>query len=117
MNTPGDFNSETGKAANKKSRESARRNKAWREYVRILGKEQISIAMPDGSTNRTTWDGAIIVKAYNQAIHGDDKARQFIGKLNGQLDDTQKIDMRVKSDKQLSPEEAAEFIAELNKRI
>lgn len=114
----GQFTRETAKEMQKKSREAAIRNRKWREYVKALGKQQIEIGMPDGTKQKTTWDGAIVVSAYRLAIAGDDKSRKFIGMLNGQLEEpTLKIEAKVKSEPDMTPEEAANFIAELEKRI
>jgi hypothetical protein len=114
----GQITRETAKEMQKKSREAAVRNRKWREYVKALGKMEITMQMPDGSKQKTTWDGAVVVSAYRLAIAGDDKARKFIGMLNGQLDEpTLKVEAKVKHERDMSPEEAADFIAQLKQRI
>ena len=114
----GQFTKDTAKEAQKKSRVAAVRNRKWREYVKALGKLEITLTMPDGSKQKTTWDGAIVVSAYRLAIAGDDKSRKFIGMLNGQLEEpTVKVEAKVKHEAEMTPKEAAEFIAELEKRI
>lgn len=86
--------------------------------MKALGKMQITMQMPDGTKEQTTWDGAIVVSAYRLAIAGDDKARKFIGLLNGQLDEpTLKIEAKVRKEPDLTPEEAADFIARLKEQI
>lgn len=114
----GQFTRETAKEMQKKSREAAIRNRKWRDIVKTLGKMQIKVAMPDRSEMKTTWDGAVVIAAYRAAMMGDDKARKFIGMLNGQLEEpTVKVEAHVKHEEDMSPEEAAEFIKKLQERI
>ena len=114
------FNSKTAKEANKKSRESARRNRSLREWAKFYGKQHISLPMPEGGKEDATWDGAIVVGLYRKAMSGDTSAAKLLADLTGQTP-AQNVnitaDAKVKHEAELSPKEAAEFIAELDKHI
>lgn len=116
------FTSETAKAANKKSRESARRNKTLRDWAKFYGKMAIKIENAEGDEETTTWDGAVVVSMYKAAWGGDTKAAKLLTEITGQLAEQTvnvkaQVDAHVKAEKELTAEEAAEFIAELSKRM
>lgn len=114
------FTSETAKAANKKSRESARRNRSMREWAKFYGKQQISLKMPDGGEEKATWDGAVIIGLYRKAMTGDAQAAKLIADYTGQtpaMEANVNVKGNLKREPDLTPQEAAEFIAELSKRI
>lgn len=116
------FTSETAKAANKKSRESARRNRSMKEWAKFYGAQHIKLPMPDKTEIDATWDGAVVVGLYRSAMAGNAKAAKFLAELSGQAPAQQieanvNLKGKVKTEKDLSPEEAARFVAELNKHI
>lgn len=116
------FTSETAKEANRKSREAARKNRSLREWAKFYGRQKISVHMPDGSKEDATWDGAVIVGLFRRAIAGDPQAAKLLADYQGQTP-AQQIDVKanvrgaMKHETNMTPQEAAEFIAELNKRI
>ena len=74
--------------------------------------------MPDKTKTDATWDGAVVIGLYRAAMQGDTKAAAMIAKLTGQeVDETIKVDAKVKNERELTPEEAAEFIAALKTKI
>lgn len=113
------FNSETAKEANRKSRESARRNKSLREWAKFYGKQLISVEIPESNEKeKSTWDGAVVVGLYKRAMQGDHNAAKLLAELGGQAPEQNvNVNANVRQERDLSPEEAAEFIAELNKKI
>lgn len=114
------FNSKTAKEANKKSRESARRNRSLREWAKFYGKQHITLKTPEGKDEQATWDGAVVVGLYRKAMSGDTSAAKLLADLTGQTP-AQNLNVtataKVKHEADLSPKEAAEFIAELDKHI
>ena len=76
--------------------------------------------MPEGGKEDATWDGAIVVGLYRKAMSGDTSAAKLLADLTGQTP-AQNVnitaDAKVKHEAELSPKEAAEFIAELDKHI
>lgn len=114
------FNSETAKAAQLKSRESRKRNTSMRKWAEFYGKQHISMPMPDGGKEDTTWDGAVVVGLFRRAMSGDTNAAKYIAELRGEApEQTLNINANVKSKREpeMTPEEAARFVAELNKHI
>lgn len=114
------FNSETAKAAQLKSRESRKRNTSLRKWAEFYGKQHIAMPMPDGGKEETTWDGAVIVGLYRRAMSGDTNAAKYLAELSGQNpEQTLNINANVKTKREpdMTPEEAARFVAELNKHI
>ena len=113
------FNSKTAKEANKKSRESARRNRSLREWAKFYGKPFPS-QPPQGKEEDATWDGAIVVGLYRKAMSGDTSAAKLLADLTGQSP-AQQIEVsgtaKVKHEHDMTPAEAAEFIKELQTKI
>ncbi len=114
------FNSKTAKEANKKSRESARRNRSLREWAKFYGKQHIKLKNPQGKEEDATWDGAIVVGLYRKAMSGDTSAAKLLADLTGQSP-AQQIEVsgtaKVKHEHDMTPAEAAEFIKELKTKI
>lgn len=112
------FTSETAKKAQKASCESRKRNCSLKEWAKFYGKQHITLQMPDKSKVDATWDGAVVVGLYRSAMAGDSKAAKFIADITGQSPAQQvEVKAQVKHEADLTPKEAAEFIAELDKRI
>lgn len=114
------FNSETAKAAQKKSRESLKRNRSMREWAKFYGAQHITLKNPQGVEEDATWDGAVVVGLYKSAMAGDSKAAKMLADLKGESP-AEKIEVKgtckVRHETNMTPQEAAEFIAELDKRI
>lgn len=74
--------------------------------------------MPSGDKIDATWDGAVVVGLYKSAMSGDSKAAKFLADITGQSP-AQQVEMtaKVKHEADMTPQEAAEFIAELKKHI
>lgn len=116
------FTSETAKLANKKSRESARRNKSLRDWAKFYGKQAIKIENAEGDEETTTWDGAVVVSMYKAAWGGDTKAAKLLTEITGQsveqtVNVKAQVDAHVKAEKELTAQEAAEFMRELETRM
>lgn len=114
------FNSETAKAAQKKSRESLKRNRSLREWAKFYGAQHITLKNPQGVEEDATWDGAVVVGLYKSAMAGDSKAAKMLADLKGESP-AEKIEVKgtckVRHETNMTPQEAAVFIAELDKRI
>ena len=114
------FNSETAKKAQLKSRESLKRNRSLRKWAEFYGKQHISMPMPEGGKEDTTWDGAVIVGMYRSAMAGDSWAAKYLADLTGQSPEqvlNVNANVKTKREPDMTPEEAARFVAELNKHI
>ncbi|MBR3647111.1 MAG: hypothetical protein IKN59_01810 [Paludibacteraceae bacterium] len=113
------FNSETAKIAQKKSRESLRRNRSLREWARFYGKQNIKIEIPDSDEKeKATWDGAVIVGLYRRAMQGDHNAAKLLAELGGQAPEQNvNVTASVKQERELTAEEAAAFYTALDKKI
>lgn len=114
------FTTETAKAASKKSRESARRNKSLREWAKFYGKQQISVKLPD-EENKTqvTWDGAVIISLYKRAMtKGDTQAAKLLAELSGQAPEQNvNITANIATRKSLSVQEARDLLDNIEKEI
>lgn len=116
------FTSETAKAANKKSRESARKNKTLRDWAKFYGKQAIKIENAEGEEETTTWDGAVVVSMYKAAWSGDTKAAKLLTEINGQaveqtVNVKAQVEAHVKAERELTAQEAAEFMRELETKM
>lgn len=114
------FTPETAKAASKKSRESARRNKSLREWAKFYGKQQISIKLPnEEDKTQVTWDGAVIVALYKRAIiKGDHNAAKLLADLSGQTPEQNvNITANIATRKSLSVQEARDLLDNIEKEI
>lgn len=114
------FNSETAKAAQKKSRESLKRNRSMREWAKFYGAQHIKLKNPQGVEEDATWDGAVVVGLYKSAMAGDSKAAKMIADLKGESPEqvlNVNANVNTKREPDMTPEQAARFVAELNKHI
>ena len=91
-----------------------------REWAKFYGAQHIAIKNPQGVEEDATWDGAVVVGLYKSAMAGDSKAAKMLADLKGESPEqvlNVNANVKTKREPDMTPEEAARFVAELNKHI
>lgn len=70
-----------GKKGGVASGKARRERKRLREIAQIVATEEIEVTMPDKTKKKTTFDEALVIGQYKQAISGKTEAAKFIATI------------------------------------